>query len=57
MSKKIELVLTEKEFGSLIDAIDSISAMIGVGDDSEFVEIVENVDQMLEKNGFKRKYN
>ncbi|BDS13079.1 hypothetical protein [Aureispira anguillae] len=57
MAKKIKLELTEKEFGFLIDAIDDISAMIGGGEpeaDEAFIAIVENLDGMLKKNGYKR---
>ena len=58
--EKIKLELTKKEFGHLINLIDSISAMIGSngGDqDEEWSKDVKTVDKALLKNGYKRIFN
>lgn len=60
MAKKITLVLTEAQFSALVDITDTMSGMIGGGDvdfDSGQSKNVLLIDRMLEKNGYKRKYN
>jgi len=69
MAKKIKLELTEAQFYSLIDVIDTISAQIGCSTgefeivdtfdtfDSVSTKNVKLLDRMLKKNGYKRKNN
>jgi len=56
MAKKIKLELTEAQFNSLIDVIDTISSSIGFGDEfaKEQNKNILLLDRMLRKNGFKR---
>ena len=58
MAKKIKLELTEAQFYSLIDVIDTISAQLGCDLDftQEQSKNVRLLDRMLLKNGYKRKY-
>lgn len=59
MANKIKLELTEAQFNSMIDVIDTISAMIGCGADFAIAQNknVRLLDRMLKQNGFKRKNN
>ena len=56
MAKKIKLELTEAQLNSLIDVIDTISSLIGSGDEfaKEQNKNILLLDRMLLKNGFKR---
>jgi hypothetical protein len=56
--KKFNLEFTESQFLALIAAMDTISAMRGVGNDfdTEADDIIKKIDRMLKKNGYKRKY-
>ena len=56
---KIKLEITEKELTAIVNAIDTLSTMVGVGEESdvEFLKIVKTTDKMLNRNGYKRKNN
>ena len=56
MAKKIKLELTESQFHSLIDVIDTVSAMVGFDLDfsEEQTKNVRLLDRMLLNNGYKR---
>lgn len=58
MTRKIKLELTEPQLKSLIDVIDTISALIGTGEEfsKEQNKNVMLLDRMLKNNGFKRKH-
>lgn len=56
----ITLKITEEELRTLVDAIDTLSAIIGTGDDgfdSSTTNTVKVLDKMLNKNGYARKRN
>jgi uncharacterized protein YhfF len=60
MKKKIKLEITEVNLTSLVDMIDTLSAMVGTGDDSFDKGMQKHVkmwDKILEKHGFYRKHN
>ena len=58
MAKKIKLKLTEPQFTALIEVVDTLSAMLGTGDedfDLLGAKQIRAIDRMLLKNGYKRK--
>jgi len=58
MSKKIKIEFTPAQLYCLMSAIDTLSAMLGVGSDFdlETIKNVRMVDRALLKAGYKRKY-
>jgi len=59
MAKKIIIQMTDVELTAIIDIIDTLSAMLGTGDEGfdGMDKTIRKVDKMLLKNGYKRKYN
>lgn len=58
MKRKIKLEITDRQLNAIMNITDTISAMIGVGSefDDEMTQDIRHIDQMLHKNGLKRKY-
>lgn len=57
MGSKIKIELTKAQMVSLVNVIDSISAIIGCdgeSQDKEWRKDVKNLDRMLKNNGYKR---
>lgn len=58
MAKKIKLELTELEFIALTDCLDTYSALCaGIFDDGSARKDLKKVDNMLNKNGYKRAHS
>ena len=56
----MKLEVTEHQLKCIINAADTMSAMVGVGEketDEDFKKTIKGIDRMLKKNGFKRHYN
>jgi hypothetical protein len=52
-----KLIVTPAQLDAIMEAADTISAQIGGADnDKEAASIVKRIDNMLKKNGFKRKF-
>jgi hypothetical protein len=57
MAKKIKLELTERQFQAFKNITDTISGMLGVGTDFDYLgKEVALIDRMLKKNGYKRDF-